>query len=68
MLDLLPHEPGIYAYDAGFLRPGLAAIHLVVERGRVAVVDAASNACLPRALDALRRLGPVADPVSITCS
>jgi hydroxyacylglutathione hydrolase len=56
MVDLLHYESGIYAFDAGYLRPQLAAIHLIVERGRVAVVDTASNACLPRALAALRAL------------
>ncbi len=63
MLDLSSHEPGIYAYDAHFLRPGLAAVHLVVERGRVAVVDAATTACLPRALAALRALNLSPDRV-----
>ncbi len=57
MVDLLCYEPGIYAFDAGYLRPRLAAIYLIVERGRVAVVDTASKACLPRALEALRILG-----------
>jgi hydroxyacylglutathione hydrolase len=57
MVDLLCYEPGIYALDAGYLRPGLAAIYLLVARGRVAVVDTASTACLPRVLDALQRLG-----------
>ncbi|TVR66525.1 MAG: MBL fold metallo-hydrolase [Candidatus Competibacteraceae bacterium] len=57
MIDLLCYEPGIYAVDAGYLRPRLAAIYLLVERGRVAVVDTATNACLPRVLDALRSLG-----------
>lgn len=56
MVDLLRYEHGIYAVDAGYLRPGLAAIHLIVEDGRVAVVDSASNACLPRVLEALRTL------------
>lgn len=56
MVDLLRYEHGIHAVDAGYLRPGLAAIHLIVENGRVAVVDTASNACLPRVLDALRTL------------
>ena len=55
--ELLCREPGIYAFDAGYLRSRLAAIYLIVERDRVAVVDTASNACLPRALDALRSLG-----------
>lgn len=57
MLELLRYDHGIYAFDSGYIRPRLAAIHLIVERGRVAVVDTASNACLPRALDALQRLG-----------
>ncbi|HQA27315.1 MAG TPA: MBL fold metallo-hydrolase [Candidatus Competibacteraceae bacterium] len=56
MVDLLRYEHGIHAVDAGYLRPGLAAIHLIVENGRVAVVDTASNACLPRVLDALQTL------------
>jgi len=57
MTEPLCYEPGIYTFDACYLRPGLAAIYLIVERGRVVVVDTASNACLPRALDALRSLG-----------
>ncbi|MBS1223807.1 MAG: MBL-fold metallo-hydrolase [Proteobacteria bacterium] len=56
MVELLRYEHGIYALDAGYLRPGLAAIYLIVEGGRVAVVDTATNACLPRTLDALRSL------------
>ncbi len=56
MVELLRYEPGIYALDAGYLRPQLAAIYLIVERGRVAVVDTATNACLPRTLAALRAL------------
>jgi hydroxyacylglutathione hydrolase len=57
MIELLPYTHGIYAFDAGYIRPQLAAIHLIVENGRVAVVDTASNACLPRALEALQTLG-----------
>jgi hydroxyacylglutathione hydrolase len=57
MVELLRYEHGIYAFDAGYVRPQLAAIHLIVENGQVAVVDTASNACLPRALDALHLLG-----------
>ena len=57
MIELLCYEPGIYAVDAGYLRPQLAAIYLLVEGGRVAVVDTATNACLLRVLDALRSLG-----------
>ena len=57
MLELLRYDHGIYAFDSGYIRPQLAAIHLIVEHGRVAVVDTASNACLPRALEALQALG-----------
>ena len=57
MLELLRYDHGIYAFDSGYIRPQLAAIHLIVEHGRVALVDTASNACLPRALEALQALG-----------
>ena len=57
MLELLRYDHGIYAFDSGYIRPQLAAIHLIVEHGRVAVVDTASNACLPRTLEALQILG-----------
>lgn len=56
MIDLSRHESGIYILDAGYLRPQLAALYLIVERGRVAVVDTATNACLPRVLAALQAL------------
>ena len=57
MLELLRYDHGIYAFDSGYIRPQLTAIHLIVEHGRVAVVDTASNACLPRTLEALQILG-----------
>ena len=57
MADLLSYAHGIYAVDSGYIRPLLAAVHLIVENGRVAVVDTASNACLPRTLSALQTLG-----------
>ena len=57
MLELLRYDHGIYAFDSGYIRPQLTAIHLIVENGQVAVVDTASNACLPRTLEALRILG-----------
>jgi glyoxylase-like metal-dependent hydrolase (beta-lactamase superfamily II) len=39
------------------VRPALAAIHLVVEDGRVAFVDTGTNDSLPNSLAALSRLG-----------
>ena len=55
----LPHHHGngVYAFDAGYVRPLMAAIHLVVDDGRVAVVDTASNTALPPTLAALKALG-----------
>jgi hydroxyacylglutathione hydrolase len=50
--------PGnIYAVDSGYGRPGLAAVHFIVEKGRVAVVDTTHNRSLPRFLAALAELG-----------
>ena len=60
---LLRYEHGIYALDSGYIRPQLAAIHLVVEQGRVALVDTASAAALPRVLGALQILGLTPDCV-----
>ncbi|MCK7580926.1 MAG: hypothetical protein MZV65_38480 [Chromatiales bacterium] len=45
------------AFDAGYVRPILAAIHMIVEKGRVAFIDTGSNDALPNALAALERLG-----------
>ncbi|MDR2093055.1 MAG: MBL fold metallo-hydrolase [Azoarcus sp.] len=54
---LLSWPDNIHAVDAGYVRPGLAAVHLIVEDGRIAVVDTAHNAALPRFLAALAQLG-----------
>jgi glyoxylase-like metal-dependent hydrolase (beta-lactamase superfamily II) len=47
---------GIFAIDSDYLRPRLAAIHLVVEGGRAAFVDTGVNAALPTVLGALEEL------------
>ena len=60
---LTDYHNGIYAFDSGYIRPLMAAIHLVVDDGRVAVVDTASNAALAPALGALAALGLTADAV-----
>jgi len=58
MTNALLHFPGgIHAVDSGYVRPGLAAVHLIVEGGRAAVVDTAHNGSLPRFLAALAELG-----------
>lgn len=57
MSDWRDYGNGIVAFDAGYVRPLLAAIHMVVEQGRVAFVDTGSRDALPNALAALERLG-----------
>jgi len=54
---LIPYDNGVYALESGYGRPILAAIHLIVEEGRVAIVDTANNASLPRVQAALASLG-----------
>ncbi len=53
----IDYEHGITAIDSGFERPMLDAVHLVVEGGRAALVDTASNASLPKVLSALDAKG-----------
>lgn len=57
MFDWRDYGNGIIAFDAGYVRPILAAIHMVVENGRVAFIDTGSNDALPNALSALKKLG-----------
>lgn len=57
MFDWRDYGNGIVAFDAGYVRPLLAAIHMVIEDGRVAFIDTGSNDALPNALAALTKLG-----------
>lgn len=57
MFDWRDYGNGIVAFDACYVRPILAAIHMVVEEGRVAFIDTGSNDALPNALAALGKLG-----------
>lgn len=61
--QLLDYGVGIFAFDAGYVRPTLAAIHLVVDQGRAAFIDTATAASLPRAEAALSALGLTAESV-----
>ena len=57
---LIDYQNGIYAFDAGYMRPLLAAIHMIESDGRIAFVDTANYEVMPQALAALqaRGLGP----------
>ncbi|MCA1798414.1 MAG: MBL fold metallo-hydrolase [Xanthomonadaceae bacterium] len=49
--------PGVYTIDAAYVRPGLAAVHLVVDGGEAAFVDTAVAPSVPRFLDGLAEAG-----------
>lgn len=69
MDTLIRYENGIYAFDAGYVRPLLAAIHLIVENGRAAIVDTGNNESLgavERALAALELAPECVDYVILT--
>ena len=64
MNDITTYPDGIYAIDSGYgERPQVAAIHLIVDTGRAAVVDTGCNASIPRILGALASLGITPDAV-----
>jgi glyoxylase-like metal-dependent hydrolase (beta-lactamase superfamily II) len=46
-------EPTVFAIDAEYVRPKLAAVHLIVESGRAAFVDTGTNTSVPFLLAAL---------------
>ena len=53
----VPVGNGVYRIDAEYLRPGLAASHLVVDNGRAAFVDTGAAPAHPRLMGALSELG-----------
>ena len=60
---LTRYEHDIYSVDADYIRPKHAAIHLILENGRVAFVDTGCNDSIPNALRALDELGVSVDSV-----
>ena len=62
--ELLDYKNGIYAFDAGYVRHQLAAVHMIVDGGQAAFVDNGSNASLPRAEQALKDVGLTPDDVA----
>ncbi|MEJ0036203.1 MAG: MBL fold metallo-hydrolase [Gammaproteobacteria bacterium] len=51
------HPHGTYAVDTEYVRPGLAAAHIVEHRGRAAFIDVGTTLSVPYLLEALDRLG-----------
>jgi hydroxyacylglutathione hydrolase len=55
--ELVAFPANIYGLDSGYVRPRFAAVHFIVHDRRVALVDTAHQASLPRFLAALASLG-----------
>ena len=55
--NAVPAGDGVYLIDTHYVRPGLAASHLVVDGGRAAFVDTGAAPAAPRLLAALDELG-----------
>jgi glyoxylase-like metal-dependent hydrolase (beta-lactamase superfamily II) len=51
------NEPRVITIDADYVRPNLAAIHLIIENGRAAFVDTGTNHSVPLMLAALKEQG-----------
>lgn len=54
---LIDYGHGIHALDADYLRPGLAAMHLLIQDGRAAIIDTGTQRSAPLVLAALEGLG-----------
>ncbi|WP_300318867.1 MBL fold metallo-hydrolase [Accumulibacter sp.] len=62
-MNLCHYQDDIHALDAGYVRPLLAAIHLIVEDGRVAIVDTGTQTSLAPLRAALEALDLTAESV-----
>jgi glyoxylase-like metal-dependent hydrolase (beta-lactamase superfamily II) len=62
-LKLIRHAHGISAVDAEYVRPGLAAAHIIQENGRAAFVDVGTTHSIPHLLTALDVLGVAPEAV-----
>lgn len=49
------YDNGVSAIDADYLRPGLAAIHLIVENGRAALVDTGTSSSVAGVMEVLQK-------------
>ncbi len=57
------YSHGIHALDAEYLRPGLAAIHIMIQDGHAAIIDTGANSAVPSTLRALAGLGVTPEQV-----
>ena len=60
---LISFGEGIYAIDSRYVRPGLAAIYVLVQQGRVALIETGCNSAVSRVVKALNEIGIARDAV-----
>lgn len=52
---VIDYDSGISTIDAGYLRPGMAAIHLIVENGKAALVDTGTASSIHNVMEVLSK-------------
>jgi glyoxylase-like metal-dependent hydrolase (beta-lactamase superfamily II) len=62
-LGLRSYENGVWSLDSGYFRDSFDAVHLIEDRGELAVVDAGTQYSVPRILQAIEELGLTPDDV-----
>ena len=67
MTSVICYGNGIHAIDSGYIRPRMAAVHLLVENGRVALIDTGTNASLDAVSAALRGFALTNESVDYVC-
>lgn len=67
MTNVISYGNGIHAIDSGYVRPRMAAVHLLVENGRVALIDTGTNASLDVVSAALSELALTKESVDYIC-
>ncbi len=67
MTNVISYGNGIYATDSGYVRPRMAAVHLLVENGRGALIDTGTNASLDVVSAALSGFSLTNESVDYVC-
>jgi len=64
MLNLKDYKQGVYVFDAEYMKPAVAAIHMLVDNGQAAFIDTGVSSSLTNALAALTEVGLGVEAVS----
>lgn len=67
MTAVISYGNGIHAIDSGYVRPRMAAVHLLVENGRAALIDTGTNSSLDVVSAALEGLELTNESVQYVC-